>query len=346
MTLRSLQGSPTLLLLQGSDEAQEVGPLGQMRDKGSTDAYKLLGNLVPRDRLRITPNFLKKGTRPPLPQYHTIFNLITDPDQNPRVLDVADRLLRGFHGRVINPPAAVRQSSREKIAQALAGTPGLLVPQVLRLRRQPAELAAKAVIRSGLDFPLLVREAGTHTGRFTGLAYGPEELEPALGGATDHLVTEFVDFRSTDGLYRKYRVWCVGNRIVFRHMVGSDGWNVHVDVRKGFMGQRPDLIAEERALFEAGELPGPVTQVLSAVQQRVALDMFGVDFSILPDGRLLLFEANACMNFIAFSPDGPFTYTQASIAPMQRALWELVGFKPPPGTLSVPEETAAPVPNP
>ena len=344
--LGSSAPQPTLLLLHGSDDAQTHAADGRITDKGSTDAYRLLGTAVPRAALRITPQFFRRGARPPLHRYHTVLNLITDPDQNPRVLENAARLLKDFHGRIINPPHAIARSGREQVARRLAGIPGLRAPKVLRLRRQPAELAARAIVRSGLHFPLLIRQAGRHTGEFTGLVHSPDDLPSALQASTDHLATEFVDFRSPDGVYRKYRVWCVGERLVFRHMVGSDEWNVHVSVRDGFMADRPDLIAEERALFEAGGPPEPVMQVLRAIRERMELDLFGVDFAILPDGEVLLFEANATMNFIAFSREGPYTYTQKSIAPMQQAMWALVGFTPPPGLVSTPEVPAEPAPSP
>jgi hypothetical protein len=339
--------APTLLLLQGSDDAEGAGT-GSIRDKGSTDVFKLLGSLVPKDRLRLTPQFFRRGKRPSLVQYHTVFNLITDADQNPRVLEVAERLLKNFRGKVINAPAAVQRSGREQIAKRLAAIPGLIVPRVLRLRRQPAELAAKAIERSGLNLPLLIREAGTHTGRFTGLAKNMDELPAILAADNQHLATEFVDFRSLDGLYRKYRVWCVGKRLVFRHMIVSEHWNVHASQRDAYMASRPALIEEERALFRTpeGALPESVLQVLHHVRDRMELDMFGVDFGLMPDGRVLLFEANATMNFIKFSQDGPFNYVQQCIRPMQRALWELVDFAPPPGVITSLEAPASLVPSP
>jgi hypothetical protein len=42
-------------------------------------------------------------------------------------------------------------------------------------------------------------------------------------------------------------------------------------------------------------LGGAAWQALESMGQRLNLDFGGVDFSILPDGKLLLFEANATM---------------------------------------------------
>ena len=45
-------------------------------------------------------------------------------------------------------------------------------------------------------------------------------------------------------------------------------------------------------------------QTLSEIRKRIPLDIFGIDFDLLPDGRLLFFEANASMNLFGLpSPD-------------------------------------------
>ena len=60
------------------------------------------------------------------------------------------------------------------------------------------------------------------------------------------LVTEFSDIRSPDGLYRKYGVYIVGDRIIPRHLYFSNHWNVK-DVRTGIPPEidEASLFAEE-----------------------------------------------------------------------------------------------------
>ena len=58
----------------------------------------------------------------------------------------------------------------------------------------------------------------------------------------------------------------------------------------------------------------------------MALDFFGLDFALLADGKVLLFEANATMNFFPFSRDPEFAYVLACIAPARQALRELLGI--------------------
>jgi hypothetical protein len=75
-----------------------------------------------------------------------------------------------------------------------------------------------------------------------------------------------------------------------------------------------------------GAFSPQASQVLSAVRDRVELDFFGLDFGILADGRLLLFEANATMNFFSPLPSEQFAYLRACVPPARAAFRELLGF--------------------
>jgi len=101
---------------------------------------------------------------------------------------------------------------------------------------------------------------------------------------------------------------------------------VHAKDRARIMAERPDLIDEEKALFARsdGAFPDDVHDTLRAVRDHMGLDFFGMDFGLLPDGRILLFEANATMNFFPFLPDPRFEYVKRCEAPARRALFELL----------------------
>jgi hypothetical protein len=42
-----------------------------------------------------------------------------------------------------------------------------------------------------------------------------------------------------------------------------------------------------------------VIQALRAIRERIPLDVFGVDFDVNADGRLVFYEANATMNLFS-----------------------------------------------
>lgn len=325
-------GRTSLLYIVGADRPDQLQITGNsFQLAGSTDLYKLLGR-QPYHRLHMTPNYFRQARRPEIDGYDVFLNLITEPEHNGRVLDNLRKLLRGQRGKVVNRPEAVLRSTRDQVARRLAGIDGLVVPKVIRLRDVSPQAAAKALDRSGLTYPLILRESGTHTGTIISLAEDASALADALPSRGEFIATEFVDFRSDDGLYRKFRVFFIGGRMVFRHMLVSENWNVHASTRSGYMTDRQHLVDEEAARFAQpdGGFPETVLAALRTIRNRMELDYFGIDFALLPNGEVLLFEANATMNFIYFPKSAQFDYLRACIMPATNAFRELLGLAPVP----------------
>ena len=113
-------------------------------------------------------------------------------------------------------------------------------------------------------------------------------------------------------------------------MLVSDEWNVHAKDRNRLMAERKELLDEEERLFGRpdGAFSAEVHETLHAVRKRMSLDFFGMDFGLARDGRLLLFEANATMNFFPFLPDPRFEYVKRCEAPARAAFRELLGLAP------------------
>ncbi len=312
-----------LLVVFGSDSAPG-GIQGGLRLAGNSDVYRLLPETLAFEQLNLGKAFLRQHGRPDLARYDLVLNLVTDPDLHPRTLELLCKLLRGFKGKVINRPEAVLRSSRDQIAKLLTGVPGLRVPRTIRLRGGKPDVAAQAVMKSGLQFPLILRRAGTHTGNIVGLTESIAQLQPALTEKGDYLATEFLEMRGRDGLYRKYRAWFFGERVVFRHIYLSDQWNVHSKDHVRCLAGRPDLIPELEAMFSRreGAFPDAVLKMFGEVRERMALDFFGLDFGFDSDGQAVLFEANATMTFYPSRPD---IYFKLCLEAGRAAFRELVG---------------------
>jgi len=322
------QVQPTLLLLVGADREDQIAVAGaRAKTTGSSDIHQLIEPNRARHLLQVTPNLLRQKRRPDLTPYSCLINLVTEPERNERVLEAMRKLLRGASGKVINRPEAVLRSTRDQVARRLADVLGLIVPRVVRLRTAKPNIVRQVIERAGMQFPVILREVATHTGMIVGRFESVEELQQAMHEGVEHIATEFVDYRSDDGLYRKYRVFFIGPHIIFRHKLYSDHWNVHGKDRDRVMVGRPDLIEEEAALFATpeGAFPPEIKQVLTAVRDRIDLDFFGMDFGIAPDGRVLLFEANATMSFYSKLPGPEFDYLQACLPPARAAFRELIG---------------------
>lgn len=322
-----------LLVITGCDDDAIRKSGGGFRFGGNSDIYKLLPETVQFDEINLGKRFFKPLGRPDLSCHNCILNLITDADQHPQTLARLGKLLRGYKGRVINRPDAVLRTTRDHVAKRLSGVEGLCVPKVVRVRNPKPGAAAAAARRADLVFPLIVRLAGTHTGRIIGVVNGAEELEAAIAGPGTFVMTEFFDFRNEDGLYRKYRVFFIGRRRIFRHLIGADTWSIHAPERFSFMANHAGLIAEELRIIAdpAGVFPAAASAALDAVRERMGLEFFGMDFGVTDDGRALLFEANATMSFFPVGSQPPFAHIDGVIDPARQALLELLEYAAPHG---------------
>jgi len=315
-------------LLVGTDQQtrQDWYPGMELQNHGSTDVYRLVGLPDAETRvLQFTKGYLRQKAHHIFSGYDLFINLVTDADQNGAVLEVLSRVLKGLRVPVLNSPDKVRATTRDAVAKRLAGIDDLVVPRTRRVQAvTPAVL--RGIEKSGLTFPAILRESGTHSGRMIGLLPSPDECPPTARAKRGYHLTEFVDFKSEDGLYRKYRVFVFGGRPVFRHMIISDGWNVHAADRERFMMARPALVDESQSLYARGfeSLPATVQKVLRRIEERMELDFYGVDFGVLPDGRVVLFEANATMNFFPISADPRLVAMQACVPPARAAFAQML----------------------
>ena len=315
---------PLVIILGGDGEAAAKG--SGFRFAGNSDVYQLIPRDLPFEQINLGKQFYKQQGRADLSRFHCVLNLVTDPDVHPRTLERLRKLLRGYRGRVVNRPEAVLRSTRDQVARRLSGIEGLRVPKVLRLRHPKPGAAAQAAERAGLTFPAIAREAGTHTGKIIGLVDGPAQLEAACSAPGEYYVTEFVDFGSADGIYRKYRLWSFAGRAILKHVIMSDTWNVHNADRTRVMIHRPDLMDEERRLLARpeGDLPGTIHRMFDQVQARMGLEFFGMDFGIDEAGQAILFEANPTMSFLMQSPHAEFGYLDRVNPPSQEAFRDML----------------------
>ena len=279
--------------------------------EGGNIPYKYL---LPSDRYTRIDWFVEyaapdqAGTLPP---YDVVFNAIGDPDlAGPTEAPVA-RFLEGCRRPLFNQPDRVARTFRHLTPALFADVPDVEAPAAARLRR--ADFAdnglAAAAAKAGLTAPLLVRPIGSHGGKGLVLARNETELDAVdLSGVDELYVTAFRDFASADGLYRKYRVIFVDRRPYPYHLAVGDDWLVHYGAAN--MTEHADRRAEEqRYLADPGGAIGVrAMEAIAAIGRRLDLDYCGVDFSVLPDGRVLVFEANATMLVHPEAEDGVFAY--------------------------------------
>jgi Tfp pilus assembly protein PilF/glutathione synthase/RimK-type ligase-like ATP-grasp enzyme len=239
-----------------------------------------------------------------IPPFDIAFNAIADADRGDRYLADATALIARLGRPVLNPPARIPATRRERIAAALADVPGLAVPATRRLAR--AELAAWARAQSAFACPQVVRPVGSHGGDGLERIGAPDDLVRYLETMPfdTYYVSDYWDFRSPDGNFRKYRLIFVDGVVYPYHLAIGRDWKLHyfrVDMDATLKREEEAFLTNYRAVF-----PGMLGDALQTVAHRVGLDYAGIDCALTQDGRVLLFETNA--NMLVHLNDAPDAY--------------------------------------
>ena len=252
-----------------------------------------------------------------LPPHDVVFNAIGDPDLAGPSAGAVQRFLRSCGRPVLNDPLLIPRTSRNLTPVTLGEIEDVVVPAAARIELAAvARLGARrAVAETGLEPPLLVRPTGSHGGKGLERALTWDALEAAAAaqGEQDLYVTAYHDYRSADGLYRKGRVVFVDRRPFPYHWAGSSHWMVHYDASGA--GADAARRAEERSFLEdpAAMLGERAWAAIARIGHKLDLDYCGLDFSVLPNGRVLVFEANATMLVHPEDEAGPLAYKNPAV---------------------------------
>jgi hypothetical protein len=245
-----------------------------------------------------------------LPPHALVVNAIGDADLCPLALSRCEEVLAHSRAPVINRPIRVQATGRAQIARRLGVIPGVKAPRIDTVHPN-AVLTA-----DNLQFPLLLRRPGFHTGEHfvyvSNRAALPKAID-SLSAGQDLLLISYLDARGADGMWRKYRVMFVDGVLYPLHLAISTDWKVHYF--SSAMAQSPVFREEERRFLE--DMPAALgAAAMAALRQiSVALDLeyAGMDFGLAADGSILLFEANATMVVFPPSGDSMWDYRRAAI---------------------------------
>ena len=296
-----------IVFLQGVNDSGQVGVLINEAGKlqllldGGSNTYDFLKNDEFETEVKLLVPADQSGAVNLLPP-SIIFNEISDPDSHQISLGKAKRI-RDFFPDLpcINEPRHVESCTRDKVSQKLSGIAGVIAPKTVRVNLNSVDDVVK-VWNDHFHGSIIVRKAGKHGGVSTVRLDSLKNLQQldtlALDGGPFY-VSQFIDFRSHDGNYRKYRIVVVNGRAFLRHVIVSDHWLIHSSSRS-FMNENGEYAAEEEAALEnfAFELGPRIESQCESIFEKLKLDYFGIDCSITEDDQLLIFEANANMNVL------------------------------------------------
>jgi len=270
-----------------------ANPVGTFKLRGSANIAPYLSQRFALNRYYLRDDTALLARIAPGP----ILNHIADQDICSHALALVERLADRGRRPCFNHPRAIARTTRDGVARLLSGIPGLTVPKTIRVARTSAASGREAANDAGLLYPILARVVGSHGGEDRLRIDRPDamdEIAQLPHGDRPLYLTEFCDFVSPDGFYRKYRIVVVGDAIFLRQCVVGANWSLHGRHRVEGADQ------EEADLFQSfqSEWVPRLKPVFDEMTRRLGLDYYGVDCHIDPDLNVLLFEANACMKIL------------------------------------------------
>ncbi|WP_158602012.1 tetratricopeptide repeat protein [Pararobbsia silviterrae] len=256
-----------------------------------------------------------------------VVNLVSDVDLGETALPNAAHIAERIGRPVVNHPDRIVPTDRESIARRLDGIAGCIVPRVRRVSTDGLRAARTASSVADVRFPCLVRPTGKHGGKDFYKVLDAQHLEGVLRhtDAPNYYVTQFVDYRSPDGYFRKYRFLFVDGEVLPYHLAIGNAWKVHhatTDMadHAWMRDEERAFLADPRHVFDDAQLGA-----LREIQARIGLDYFGVDCGIDREGRVVVFEVNASM--LVHGQNAEFPYKHEAVERIRLAFHAMLERK-------------------
>lgn len=318
---------------------------------GGTAEVRLLAFMTPGDLMANAPlDFLLEGSRISLdmvyvdartqvpaeiPEHDIAYVAVADSDENLPVLEMLRQRLGGWARPVLNLPEYIGRTTRESTFEYLSGAPSIEIAPHFRLSRSTLRRVAEgdlsiAEVAGGCGYPIIVRPVDSHAG------HGLEKLDGNAGDASSvhrylssrseeqFYVSAFNDYRSPDGLFRKYRVALIDGKPYASHMAISSNWMVHY-LNAG-MAESEEKRREEERFMERFDADFAIrhAEAFRTIYERFELDYLVIDCAEAQDGRLLVFEVDSSAVVHAMDSTELFPYKQTQMRKVFAAFQQMI----------------------
>ena len=289
-------------------------------DLAENNALEFLteGSDIRLDMLYVTPG---RPLPDRLPEHDVAMVAICESDRNRPLLRWLERLLQSWPRPVICPPHRIGRLSRDGVGRVLRSAPGIVMPLTARIGRRTLAMAGSsecpvAALGPEVEFPIIVRPVDSQKGHGLAKLDDPQSIAQYLRERPENAfyVARYVDYRGTDGQFRKYRIVLIDGRPYACHMAISGQWVVHY-VTAG-MRESAAKRAEEARFFATfdDDFASRHRMALRSIAERLELEYAGIDCGETPDGKLLLFEVDSGMTVHSMDPVDLFPYKQPQMA--------------------------------
>lgn len=266
-----------------------------------------------------------------LPVHDVLFIAIAESEPNIPLLNRIATAVSSWPVPVLNCPERIALLSRDNNCALLRSVSGVDMPVTVRVARPLLEKAGRKEVRMSAilgdgDFPVIVRPVDSHAGKGLAKLDTASDIEAYLGSLSnsEFYVSRYVDYRSKDGQFRKYRIVLIDGCPFVCHMGISSHWMIHY-LNAG-MAESAEKRAEEAQFMANFDTCFAVRHAAAfrAINERSGLDYVGIDCAESADGRLLIFELDSCMIVHAIDPVDIFPYKQPQMKKVFAAFQQML----------------------
>ena len=250
-----------------------------------------------------------------LPDHDVTMVIASDSEDCRGALDKIADAMTHWPRPLLNPPQLIGNLDRDKLHAVLSGIEGLEIPPTIGVTREQLSLLsqsrlAPSDLSPGISFPVIVRPRGSHAGRGLAKLDDAAAIERYLGEHPQEsfFISRFVDYRSYDGLFRKYRIVFIDGRPYACHLAIADRWDIWY-LNAG-MSDSAGKRLEEATFMQTFDSAFAERHraALAGLSKRIGLDYFTVDCAETRDGSLLIFEADNTAIVHDMDPPDIFPY--------------------------------------
>ena len=261
----------------------------------------------------------------------TLVNLIACADSSSNSLKMAQQLCKQIpFKKIINHPEKIEKTARSLIGK-LDHLKNLIIPKSITIKAQSYQELLNAISENAIKFPLVIRIPHFHGGKYMKLLNDSSEIteiDDWFSISNSFNLSEYYNVQNEFGYYHKARFVVIKGKVVPRHIIYSKNWCIHTDSREKDMLNNEMLrnLEKDFLAFRSPLLNDRVMSTIKQIYDEFQLEIFGVDCALLPDGTIVIFEANAAMNFLAqnYGDNNEFYYLKPVVQKVERKLIKLI----------------------
>jgi hypothetical protein len=279
--LASNPSEPTLRLLA------VMGP-------GEVMANTPIDFLVEETDIALSFLYLGEGLPVPstIPEHDVAFVAVCESDRSQFLLKELSQIMGHWPRPFLNLPERISQLSRNQVSEQLSSSSGTIASDAHRWTRRGF---VDRISSGEVVFPVIARPVNSHAGH--GLAKLDDLAQTAEYLATqdddEFFVAPFIDYRSRDGMYRKFRIVMIGGEPFAAHMAISQRWMVHY-LNADMLDSESNRNAECRFMSNFDlDFAAKHRESLQEIDRRIGLDYYSIDCAETLDGKLLVFEIDS-----------------------------------------------------